>query len=88
MDLELTKTAKPSTVIFCNEESNQFFLANTRTGMFFPNYAIEIAKNIVADVIELDKKVQETHSNFGPKHFIKLRKIYVDDKKRKPHYPC
>lgn len=80
MALEMTRTSKPSTVVFCDQESVQFFTANMRTGMLFQPFGADIAESVIAEVIALDQKAQAIPASFGPKHFIKLRHLYVDDK--------
>ncbi len=80
MAFEVTRTANPSTVIFSDLERGQFFRANTRTGDIFNRHWISVVLEAAEDVVALDKTAQEIPAQFGPKHMIKLRKVFVDDK--------
>lgn len=80
MNLEMSRTSMPSTVVFADAENTQFFTAYTRTGMMFPSYAEELVRSIYVDVLGLDHRAQEFPSSFGVRHAINLRSILVDDK--------
>lgn len=80
MTLQVTRTHKPSTVIFSDMESDQFFFASTRTGAAYHEFIKELAESILGDVIELDRKAQNTQRSYSPNHYIKLRHLRFDDK--------
>jgi desulfoferrodoxin (superoxide reductase-like protein) len=80
MTLEVSRTAKPSTVIFTDMENDQFFMASTRTGTSYHNFIKELAESVIGDIVGLDKKAQEVPHAYTPNHYIKLRHLHFDDK--------
>lgn len=80
MPVQYSFTSMPSTVIGCDLENYQFFRASTRTGALFGKGAMELASAALDDVIAADRQAQQIPSQFGPKHYIKLRNVFFDDK--------
>lgn len=80
MSVQYSFTSIPSAVIGCDLDNNQFFRASTRTGALFGEGAMQIASAVLQDVIEADSGAQAIPSQFGTKHYIKLRSIFLDDK--------
>ena len=80
MPLEVTRTALPSTVIFCDLEREQFFAADTRTGDLLGSHWISVVRELCNDVCALDEKLQQDDRRFGFRHTLKIRNIWIDDK--------
>lgn len=76
--LSISRTEKPSTAIFSGD--GQFFTARTRTGNFFGSGAGDVVLSAAAEVATLDNESQAQNQQFGPRHYIKLRQAFYDDK--------
>lgn len=80
MSFQFNFTSSPSTIIAYDLENTQFFSAQMRTGGLMNRAYIEVIECALKDVIALDKQCSGIPSEFGPKHYVKLRYVHVDDK--------
>ena len=80
MPLDITRTHLPSQIIASDLDWDQFFSAEMRTGSILGKHWIDVLNQAADDVIQLDMKTQEVDQRFGPRHAIKIRHIWINDK--------
>lgn len=80
MSLEITRTLLPSRITATDLDRGQFFNAQMRTGGILGRHWISVLQLLTDDVVRFDIQTQQIDPNFGPRHAIKIRHVWIDDK--------